>query len=74
MAKKKKKESGCGYGSIPFLVILLISGVGGWWLSQEENRQLGRYFTQGSNRYHPCYQSTHHSKSILAFSLSRPHH
>lgn len=44
MAKKKKKEPGCGCGSIPFSVILLVLGVGGWWFSQAENRQLGRYF------------------------------
>lgn len=46
MAKKKKKESGCGCGSIPFSIILLILGAVGWWFSQEENRQLGRYLPE----------------------------
>ncbi|WP_299410889.1 family 10 glycosylhydrolase [Acaryochloris sp. IP29b_bin.148] len=43
MTKKRKEPKGCGCGSIPFSVILLVLGVGGWWFSQAENRKLGRY-------------------------------
>ena len=46
MAKKKKESKGCGCGSIPFSVILLGLGLGGWWFSQEQNRDLGQYIPQ----------------------------
>ncbi|MEO0375606.1 MAG: family 10 glycosylhydrolase, partial [Cyanobacteria bacterium P01_A01_bin.17] len=43
MASQKKEPQGCGCGSIPFSVILLFLGVGYWWFSQPQNREISRY-------------------------------
>ena len=43
MSSKKNEPQGCGCGSIPFSLILLMLGGGYWWFSQPQNRQMSRY-------------------------------
>lgn len=43
MSRPKKESSGCGCGSIPFSVILLILGGGYWLFTQRDNIDISRF-------------------------------
>ncbi len=58
MSKKNQERSGCGCFNIPISVILLVLGVGYWWLRQQENVDLRKFLADNSPVTIPGLSST----------------
>ncbi|MGB3188579.1 MAG: family 10 glycosylhydrolase [Limnoraphis sp.] len=58
MSRPKKESSGCGCGSIPFSVILLILGGGYWLFTQRENIEISQFLPNDLYTHIPFLKSS----------------